>query len=314
MVEGKEGKKVKIVKKGKMKKESIIFLCCILAFPILHKAIFYFGTNIRSVMLTFQTYDANTKSYEFVGFKNIIDFISDIGNSIVVKTAMLNTLKLYALETFVSIPISLLCSYFVVKKVPFAGFFKVLFFLPGIMSSVVMVLMFMYFVEYAIPEIWMNLFSVELPLLLQKEPYAFRMMMVFSLWFGFASGIIMYVGAMTKTSDGIEDAAQIDGATIMQEFFHITLPCIYPTLCVFLVTSFVTIFSGSGAVFTFYADNAPQSVYTMGYFLFTKVIGTNGSPELYPYAAAGGFLITIIAAPLTFLLKFLLEKFGPSED
>jgi len=51
----------------------------------------------------------------------------------------------------------------------------------------------------------------------------------------------------------------------------------------------------------------------MGYFLFTRVIGDNSSVASYPYAAALGLLITVIATPLTFLLKYLLERFGPTE-
>ena len=34
----------------------------------------------------------------------------------------------------------------------------------------------------------------------------------------------------------------------------------------------------------------------------------------YPLLAAGGFLMTLLIAPLTNLLKYLLEKYGPGED
>ena len=35
---------------------------------------------------------------------------------------------------------------------------------------------------------------------------------------------------------------------------------------------------------------------------------------VYPMLSAGGLVMTLIVAPLTLLLKWALEKFGPSED
>ena len=34
----------------------------------------------------------------------------------------------------------------------------------------------------------------------------------------------------------------------------------------------------------------------------------------YPFLSSLGLLMTIVAAPLTLIVKYLLEKFGPSVD
>ena len=115
----------------------------------------------------------------------------------------------------------------------------------------------------------------DFPLILQEYPYAFPMMLVYSLWIGFAGGIVLYVGAMTRISEGIEDAAKVDGAGTMTEFWHIIMPSVYPMLTVFLVTGFVNLFIGGGPIYTFFEDRAPDYTYTMGYFLLVRVIGSN---------------------------------------
>lgn len=296
------------------RRNELIFLACLFALPILHKCTFYFGTAIRAVLLSFQEYNPANGQYELSGFVHFQRIFKDLAESPVLRTSLKNTVKLYFVDTFISIPISLFCSFFVVKKVPGHGFLKIVFFLPSIVSSVVMVLMFKYFGEYAVPGMLSKYFDItKYPYIFSEEGYAFTMMIVYQLWVGFASGIVLYLGAMTRVPDGVTDAAMIDGVSVLGEFWHITMPTVYPTLSVFLVTGFVSIFTGGGPIYTFYEDNAPSHTYTMGYYLFTQVIGDNSSAASYPYAAALGLLITIIAAPLTFLLKYALEKYGPTE-
>lgn len=296
------------------RRNEILFLVALFAFPVIHKIIFYIGGNLNSFALAFQRYDGELENFVWTGFDNFKYVFNDLKSSVLLRTGMKNTFFLYVMETFISIPISLLCSYFVVKKVPGHDFLKVVFFLPSLVSGVVMVLMYKYFCEYALPDIVMTVFKKDMPLILSEYPYAFPMMMLYSLWVGFAGGIVMYVGSMSKVPEGVTDAAQIDGVSVMGEFWHVTMPTVYPMLTVFLITGLTSIFTGSGAIFTFYQYSAPQYCYTTGYFLFTKVMGNNTTLFDYPYPAAVGVLVTLVAAPLTFLLKWGLEKFGPSED
>ncbi len=298
------------------RRNEIIFLVSILAFPIIHKIIFYIGGNLTSFSLAFQQYDGDIGEFVwaeniFQNFKNVFE---DLSKSVTLRAGMKNTLLLYVVDTFFGIPVALLCSYFVVKKVPGHGFFKVVFFLPSMVSSIVTVLMFKYFSEYALPEIFTMFGAKNFPLILSEYPYAFPMMIVYSQWVGFAGGIVLYVGSMSKTPDGVVEAAQIDGVSVMGELWHVTLPTVYPMLTVFLVTGVTAVFTGGGPVFTFHQYDAPSYCYTTGYFLYTKVMGDSASFATYPYPAAAGMLITAVAAPLTFLVKYILEHVGPTED
>lgn len=306
-------KKGKTLRLGEKRRNEILFLACLFAIPIIHKIVFYVGGNFNSFLLSFQQYDG--EKYVFVGLKNFVDVFNELKNSELLRSGFLNTVLLYVMETFLSIPLSLLCSYFVVKKVPGHGFLKVVFFLPGIVSGVVMTLMFGYFCEYAIPSMAKTIFGVDnFPLILVEYPYAFPMMLTYCLWVGFAGGIVLYVGSMSKVPDGVIDAAQIDGVSVMQEFWHVTMPTVYPMLSVFLITGLTALFIGGGPMFTFYQYKAPTYCYTVGYYMFKQTYGVDASPFTYPYPAAIGVVVTLIAAPLTFLLKYCLERFGPSED
>lgn len=308
-------RKQKMQTMSSRRRSEIIFLCCIFALPIIHKCIFYIGGNLQSFFLAFEKFETSTSRPDFAKFENFKMVLYDLKNSSVWKTCITNTLYLYIMETFLSIPLSLLCSFFVLKKVPGSGALKVIFFLPSMVSSVVMVLMYKYFCSYAVPEIAQKVFGVKrFPIILQDYPYAFPMILGYNLWTGFAGGIVMYLGQMSTASDGVLDAAKIDGVTVWGEFWHIILPAVYPLLSVYLITGFVSIFTGGGPLYTFYKERAPRYTYTTGYFLFTKVMGENSTQMDYPYAATVGILITLIATPLTFLVKYVLEHVGPREE
>ena len=121
----------------------------------------------------------------------------------------------------------------------------------------------------------------------------------------------MYLGAMNSISESIVEAAQLDGITPLKEFVYVTLPMIYPTLVTFIVTGVAGIFTNQMNLFTFKGGILSYKDYTYGYYLFYN---TSLGMEKYPAMASMGLIFTLIIAPITFLVRHLLEKYGPSVD
>ena len=118
----------------------LIFYICILALPLLQFAVFYLYVNFDSIILAFQTYDiAPEGGYvaSFAGlqnFKNVIEILKN-------KPQLIeNSLILFGFEFCVGIPLALMFSYYIYKHRLFAGLFRVLLFLPQIISGTVFVL------------------------------------------------------------------------------------------------------------------------------------------------------------------------------
>ena len=114
---------------------------------------------------------------------------------------------------------------------------------------------------------------------------------------------------MTGISDSIIEAASLDGVTPVQEFIYIIFPMIFPTFSTFLITSFAVLFTNQMGLFDLYGVEANYSVYTVGYYLY-KSIKTAAVGD-YPYLAAFGILLTLVAVPLCLFTKWLLNKLGP---
>lgn len=309
-------KKKKNKSMGHFKRSQRIFLFTLLFYPVLHVTIFYVGVNLNSILLAFEKYDIKQGKYYFDGISNFVKFFQAVKYESVMKTAIKNSCITYLFMQGIFFPLCVVFSFFIYKKLPGSGFFKIVLFLPQIISSIVVTLMFKYFVEVGIPYLVKIITrSEELPMsLISNVETRYWTLLFYGMWAGFGGSIILYTGAMSRIPDCIIEYGRLDGLSIWQEFWHITLPLIYPTLVTMLVVSVSGFFTSQVSAYNFYGGNAPPNINTLGYYFFVRVVGSASSSADYPYASAMGLIFTAIAAPVTLTVKWLLEKFGPNTE
>ena len=291
------------------------FVWAIMAFPIVNFIVFWLIANFGSLVLAFHSRDFMGKMTGWVGLENFKRFLDDVVNSPVISTAFKNTFLMAGNQFLIIMPLQLFFSYFLFRKFPFHGVVKFILMLPAIISGFVVCLVFKKFVEGALPSIMLELFGIKnFPNLITDVRYGFKTILFYEIWLSFTTTLIMYTNAMNQIDDSILESARLDGINEgLQEFFAICLPLIFPTITTFLVVNFSGFLSASGSLVAFFRFNAPQQYQTFGYWMYVNVAATS-SQIMYPYMAASGMFLTVIMAPLTFLLKHLLEKYGPSAD
>lgn len=295
------------------KKKRWIFYWAILALPLLQFCIFYIGVNFNSILLAFQEWDSDSAS--FVWSSNMSEFrraITDLFTENYFKIALKNSIINYAASLIV-IPLALLFSYYIYKENIGSGVFKVVLYMPQILSVAILVIMYKFFVDRAIPAIGEMITGTLPEGLLSNPETEFGTILFFSVWASFGTQVLMYTGAMSGISDSIVDAAKIDGVTNIQEFLLITIPSIYSTIVTFIVVGVAHFFTGQMHLFSFRADLADYSLWTFGYFLYRSV-QTSTTMSGYPYLASFSIIFTVLAIPLTLGVKWLLEKFGPKTE
>jgi ABC-type sugar transport system permease subunit len=297
----KKDKKAKTISSQNVK--SLIFYIVMLAFPVVQFCVFYIGVNFNSILMSFQKYNVSTGAYEIDWLVNIERVFREL-STYTMTNAMKNSAIAFFISVIVGVPLTLIFSYYVYKKFFLSGLFKVVLFMPSIVSSIAMVVMYKYFVENAIPTI----FGLSEGLLGNSQT-AFTTVLVYSVYMGFGSGVLLYSGAMGGISDSIVEAAKMDGASAAKEFFQITIPMIYPTIVTFLITAIAAFFTNQVNLFSFFGENAAVQNYTLGYWLYNETqLASFGE---YPFLAAMGLFMTLVVVPLTLICKKLLEKFGP---
>ncbi len=291
------------------KMHDVIFMSSMLALPIVIFLIFYVYVHLDSFLLGFKEYDIASDAYIFVGFKNFIDFYKSIFNDADMGRYFINSFINYGVG-LLGMPLSILVSNHIYKKFPGAKTFRILLFLPSIIPSMVWILMFRYFVERVLP-----VFPTGETYLTNPDT-TFWTLLLYDFWIGFAGGMVLYTGAMSRIPPDLVEYGELDGLKGIKEFWHLTVPLIFPTITVFLVTGVAGIFTNQLRLYGFFGNGAPTQAQTLGYYFFASLfeVGSTPSKGFFPTAAASGLSFTIVVAPITLLVRYLLEKFGPSAE
>ena len=300
-------------RKAKAVRADIIFYAVVIAFPLLQFSVFYIGVNFNSFLLTFQEINIAENRVYWVGFRNLGDAFYDMTHASNFLYMWGTSFKAWLISFVIGSPLALLFSYYIYKKLPAYGFFRVVLFLPSIVSAIVMVTIFQFFAERAVPEIVLKLFGEQVPGLLENRASRFATVMFYNIWIGFGVSVLMYSDSMNGIDAEITEAAGLDGATGAREFFYITFPLVYPTFSTFIVVGVAGIFTNQINLYSFFGAAASDTIMTYGYYLYVRASSAMSDAE-YPYLAAVGVWLTVIAVPLTFAVKYALEKFGPKTD
>lgn len=294
----------------KKKQKDAIFVACLVVLPLIQYAIFYIYVNINSIFLAFESYENGV--YYWNNFANFKRFFQEMIREDLLWLCLKNSLIYYVIHTAVGTAASLVFSFYIFKKRACSKLFKVMLFLPSIISAIALTLIYKNFVDYAVPSIFLELFGVTIKPLASAKATTFGTVVFYGVWMGFGTSILMYSGAMANVSDSVIEAAKIDGANEFRQFTSICVPLIYATLTTFLISGVAAIFSSDMNLYAFFGSGAERYTWTFGYYLL-KLTRDAGLPE-YPYPATIGLLLTVISVPLTFLIRWALQKFGPTVD
>ena len=170
-------------RKFNKRKKDFLFVCGLIALPLLQFLIFYIVVNINSILLAFKSYDAEGNA-SFVGFDNFAQLFEDFRNMTVFATAAKNSLIVFLIGCPLSLVLALAFSYFIYdKKNKVIDFFKVILFLPSIIPAIALATMFIQMVDSAIPSFLRQFFGDEVRGLLTR-----RSAPSFSITFGALSG------------------------------------------------------------------------------------------------------------------------------
>jgi ABC-type sugar transport system permease subunit len=307
------GKRTSSMSAGKRK--AVAFYSVFMILPVVSFCVFYVGVNLNSLMLAFKSYDIYTGNYSWIGFQNFEYVCKNLFNgNEMLGISLKNSLIVYAVALTVQIPLSLFFSYYIYKKKPLSGVYKVILFIPMIISTVVMVALFKIIVDRVFPDVVFMLTKKQVQGLLTNPSVIFGTIIGYYIWVGFGMGILVNTSAMSAISKEITEAAALDGASMMREFVSITIPMIFPTIATFLTISIAGIFTEQANLYTFYRDAANPRYYTIGYYLFVKVVGGDSTLSNYPDAAAMGILFSLFAIPVALFFKRIFEIADPSYD
>lgn len=244
--------------------------------------------------------------YRFVGLANYRRMLVDP-----LFLESLRTTLLYVVILVPSLYVSGLgLALLVHRKTPFAGLFRSLFFMPHVVSLVVVGL------------IWQVLLVDKIGLLtrlfaalgfgslswLGDPDLALFAIVVVSVWFLMGYYMLIFLSGLQDIPREYHEAARIDGAGPLASFRYITLPLLRPTSFFVLLVSTVAAVAGGQSFDLVYVmtKGGPAKATSLAiYYVYEQAFQFNE----YGYAAAMASFLVVILLALTGLL-FLLTRGG----
>lgn len=286
-----------------------LFIVCMLILPLTQFCIFTIYVNIDGIIMAFQNVNQSTNELMFVGIGNFEKFFRNFTSwdkETFLRT-IANSFGYWPVNYLIAIPLQLIAAYFLYKKVPASGFIIVMIFLPTLIPPAVLAQAFSQMLSIdggPLNTLLMRIFKYTpetVPVWLNDERYAMIILYLFSIWVGIGYNAVLMWGAMTRVPVEIVESAHLDGVGFAREFFNITLPIMWPTLSMILLTS-VNIPFGM-YMHSLLLTNGMAQTGTLGLMVIQTLRGGN----MY-YSAAISIILSLIAIPLMLLVKKLLGR------
>lgn len=226
-------------------------------------------------------------------------------------TLFWKSLKNSAYFTIGSIPfgisIGLLLAIVVNSALKGRNFFRVVFYLPGVTSTIAlsMVWLWLFDPHFGLLNAFLHVFGIPPQAWLQSTSQAMPSIILMSIWEGVGGGMIIYLAGLQGIPVHLYEAATVDGATSWQSFRFITLPSLQPVTLYVLVTSIIGSFQIFGPIYAM-TDGGPafatttivHQIYINGFRYFNM-----------GYAAAQSWVLFVLLLGLS-IVNLRLQVFG----
>ncbi|MHB8581019.1 MAG: carbohydrate ABC transporter permease [Ignavibacteriaceae bacterium] len=268
----------------------IIYFLVFIAFPV-----------IFSIVLTFNSWDI-ISPMKFNGLNNYIRLFHD---QFFLKS-LVNTFIFLVIHIPLQIVVALFLAVVLNQNIKFRGFFRSAFFLPVIVSGVVVTI------------IWQQLYGFDTGLFnrilttlgigrvgwLIDPAWAMPSIAIMATWKNVGLYIILFLVGLQTVPSHYYEAADLEGANRLQKFFKITLPIINPTIFMVVILSTIGGFSlfiepyvmtGGGPLNS--TLSAVLYIYKQGFFFYNM-----------GYAATLGLFFAMLILGVIMIQKKFIEK------
>ena len=185
-----------------------------------------FGSIVATMVLSFTNWDL-LRPPSWAGWVNYIALFTDLK----LFKSLVNTFSFSLLYVPSVVIASLLVALLLNRKLPGVSIFRTIFFLPAVTSAV------------AIALVWNMIYGKDTGILnyviqqLGGQPVCWLCtdkiliaLIIVNVWGAIGEGMIIFLAGLTAIPKDYYEAAMLDGASGIQQFFRITIPLVTPSI------------------------------------------------------------------------------------
>lgn len=224
---------------AKKKRKDTISAYIFLAPALISFGLFIGLPVILAAVLSFFKYNL-VNPPQFVGLENIKKMFTDKG----LLTAFGNTFKFLLILCPIHCGLGMILAFMVYRAKRFQFFFRSAIYFPSIVTtaSVAIAWGYLFSTDMGAINYFVRLLGgTNIPWLTDRV-VVYVTIALFSFWKFIGTTFLYYFIGMQNIPDVYYEAAQIDGAGIIQTFRHITLPLLSPTIFFVIITNIVSVF------------------------------------------------------------------------
>ncbi len=286
--------------KRKIFKKSKVGYLLVLPY-LVHFSLFIAFPLIFCLVLVFHKWDI-VSEMQWVGLNNFNRLLQD---NLFFK-AIFNTLTFLLIHIPLQIGIGLFLAEMLNQKIKFRGFFRAAYFMPVIVSGVVITILWDQLYAQDTGVINLMLAKLSLPKLqwLTSPKLAMPSIAVMATWKNVGLYIVLFLVGLQSVPRYLYEAAELEGASHWYKFTRITLPMINPTIFLVVILSTINgfglfiepfIMTGGGPMNS--TLSAVLYIYNQGFFFFHM-----------GYAATLAFFFAAIIFTVVIIQRKVIEQ------
>ena len=284
-----------------------IFFC--LAPAVFLFAIFMIYPTIGVFRMSMYKWGGYTSEKTFVGLDNF----KTLFQSDKFYQAFQNTVLLIIVVTICTFAFSLIFAAILTReKIKGQNFFRIIFYIPNILSVVVISAIFsaIYDPNQGLLNSFLNLFrgadGAENPILwLGSQKIVIYSIVIAMIWQAIGYYMVMYMASMAAIPQDLYEAASLDGATEIQMFFQVTLPLVWSNIRTTLTFYIISTINLSFLFVQIMSDGGPNghSEVFLNY-MYKQAYGAG----VYGYGMAIGVVVFIFSFALAAIVNKITDR------
>ena len=266
--------------------------------------VFFFIPFFQTILLSFQDYSTNIYHATFTGLQNYIDILH---NPIFYKV-MWNTVLYLVVAVPILAIVPLFLAILINQKIRGITLYKILIYLPVIVSIVVAAIAFKWlYAEQGILNYILNVLHINSIGWLTDPKYAIYSVIIVTIWKGIGYYMMIYLASLMSVPQDLYEAADIDGANFIQKHLTVTIPHIMPTIALVSTISTISAMKVFAEIYVMTKGGPLDSSKTIVYYIYERAF--ENLDLGYASALAVVLLVVVMIFSLINILCFEKNKY-----
>lgn len=265
-------------------------------------SVFYFYPFFQVIIDSFYNVGSFNRR-TFAGLSNYQKMFTDSDMWLSMGNTFLYVLIIVPLTIFLAMVLAAMLN----TKIKGLSLFRVIYFIPTITmaAAIAMVWRWIFNGDYGILNYIVTSLHGTAHYWLSDQSTALLCISIVSIWMGVGYNMVILLAGIQGIPKSYYEAAELDGASKISQFFHITFPLVSPTLFFIMITTIISTFQTFDVIYMMIPAKSIAMNYTQSVVMYFYRIAFESSMK--GYASSIAVLLLVIIMLIT-LVQMKLQK------